>query len=503
MLQLYDQYNKPFSVDASYKSASSVRRAGAAWSSSTGSADADFIPNQEMLRARNRNEVRNNPLIAAGVITLLDNVIGDGLRAKPKIDREVLQLDDMTADKIDQIIESEWDLFTCSQECDLSRLQVFGSLQRLAFSSRLESGDALILLPFFSRGDTPYRTRIQIVESDRISNPNNAMNVPGMIAGVQMDSNAAPQYYHVREDHPGNMFFMFSAAANSWKKVRAWSNDGTRRNAWLYFERKRPGQTRGIPYFAGVLEEAKQLDRYKDAELMAAVISGMFTVFIKSADGATAELIGALPMQNNESGKSYTTTSDMGLGYGSIVGLANNEAIEIANPQRPNREYTNFVKTNMMQFCAGIGLPYEVVMKTFDASYSASRGSLLEGWKTFRSLRVHHANEFCQPVYEKWLTEAVALGRIPAPGYLNDPLLRRAYSKCQWVGPPMGNLDPVVEIEAAVLKIQHGLSSLDIECTELGRDWRQVNSQLRKEREVRLASGLIQPQTQGALNVAT
>ncbi len=44
---------------------------------------------------------------------------------------------------------------------------------------------------------------------------------------------------------------------------------------------ERPGQRRGVPVLAPVIEALKQLGRYTDAELVAAVVSGLFTVFVK------------------------------------------------------------------------------------------------------------------------------------------------------------------------------------------------------------------------------
>jgi capsid protein len=46
-------------------------------------------------------------------------------------------------------------------------------------------------------------------------------------------------------------------------------------------------QSRGIPALAPVIESLKQLDRYAEAELMAAVVSAFFTVFIKTTGDDT------------------------------------------------------------------------------------------------------------------------------------------------------------------------------------------------------------------------
>ena len=82
------------------------------------------------------------------------------------------------------------------------------------------------------------------------------------------------------------------------------------------------------------------------------------------------------------------------------------------------------------------------------------------------------ARDFCQPVYEAWLTEAIAIGRIDAPGYFTDPLIRKAWSNAEWYGPVMGVLDPVKEVEASGLRVQLGLSTREKESAEMtGTSW--------------------------------
>ena len=62
------------------------------------------------------------------------------------------------------------------------------------------------------------------------------------------------------------------------------------------------------------------------------------------------------------------------------------------------------------------------------------------------------AKEFCQPTYEEWLAEAIAIGRINAPGFFNDPVIRRAWSRSEWHCPAPGPVNPVQEVQDAILK---------------------------------------------------
>ena len=83
------------------------------------------------------------------------------------------------------------------------------------------------------------------------------------------------------------------------------------------------------------------------------------------------------------------------------------------------------IQARIEQMAAALEIPSEVLYKQFSTSYSAARGALNEFWRTTGMHRDWFADSFCQPVYEMFLAEAVALGRINAPGFFTDPLCGR------------------------------------------------------------------------------
>ena len=97
--------------------------------------------------------------------------------------------------------------------------------------------------------------------------------------------------------------------------------------------------------------------------------------------------------------------------------------------------------------------------------------------------------------YEIWLTEAVARGRISAPGFLTDPILRQAYLGSEWIGPSQGQLDPTKEVQAAVMAIENGLSTREAEAVKLNGSQYSTNAdKLAVENEhLRAANGGNQP----------
>ena len=104
-------------------------------------------------------------------------------------------------------------------------------------------------------------------------------------------------------------------------------------------------------------------------------------------------------------------------------------------------------------------------------------------------------DDFCKPIYEIWLTEAVARGRISAPGFLTDPIIRQAYLGSEWIGPSQGQLDPTKEVQAAVMAIENGLSTREAEAVKLnGSQFSSNADKLAVENEqLRAANGGNQP----------
>jgi capsid protein len=112
--------------------------------------------------------------------------------------------------------------------------------------------------------------------------------------------------------------------------------------------------------------------------------------------------------------------------------------------------------------------------------------------------------DFCRPVYEIWLAEAVARGRISAPGFFMDPIIRAAYLGSDWVGPSQGQLDPEKEINAEILAIEHGFSTHEQSTIKLnGGQWSANVKQLTVENQQLQEAGLDSSQKSGPEEMLT
>ncbi|MBQ4494350.1 MAG: phage portal protein, partial [Selenomonadaceae bacterium] len=236
-----------------------------------------------------------------------------------------------------------------------------------------------------------------------------------------------------------------------------------------------PDQFRGVPVIAPVIEALKQLSRYSDAELSASIIRSFFAIFFTQPNTNWS-------LNEIADDAVDDTAKEFKIGSPSVTSLPRGldvKSIDSSNSQSTFAEYTAAFLKNI---CAAIGLPAEVVLKTFNASYSASRAALLQAEDEFKARRAAFVNDFCKPVYEQFLTEAIALGRIDAPGFFDDPIRHQAYLNADWLSQKNNVLDPAKEVQAAILRINNGLSTKEIEVANLsGRDYDDIKDNIRSD----------------------
>lgn len=447
------------------------------WNYAGGSWREDINDNLSILRQRSRDLYSGVPIATGAVKTMRTNVVGRGLMLKPTVDAEVLGITAEEAQELEKRISREWALWAESPDCDMMRIDNFYELQQLAFLNWLISGDCFALLPVKPRRNQPYDLRVQLVEADRVSSPYDADTFDNrIVGGVEVDKDGEVVAYHISKHHP----LSYANSDITWQRVRAYGEKTGRRNVLWLGTRERIDQRRGVPFLAPVIEALKQLGRYTDAELVAAVVSGMYTVFIEHEDNSEDNAIGSAIPEEQQIDEDDETTLE--LAPGAILDLGDGEKANATSPGRPNQNFTGFVEAICREIGAALEIPYELLLKHFTASYSASRGALEEAWKMFKMYRTWIANDFCQPVYEEWLAEAVAKGRIKAPGFFADPLRHRAYCRAQWNGPARGLLNPVQEVNAAVTRVQNGFSSRSAETMEMaGGDYYSNCEQLKQE----------------------
>lgn len=481
-----------FFTGGGYDGGSAGRRETNTWTPFPSDADSSSLYDLPALRSRSRDAERNQPIATGAIGTTCMNVVGSGLKLQSMVDAEFLGLTDEQAAAWQRTTERRWNLWANSKDCDLERTRNFAASLDAILFQRLVNGESFVLLPVVPLAGLANPLRLQLVEADRVGNPDLQVDRTGLVAGVEKDRHGAPVAYHILRGHPGNLRYL-DQSRWQWDRYVAFNSRTGMRNV-IHFYRSRRGETRGIPMLAPVLEPLRMLTRYTQAELMAAVVSAMFTVFVKTPTGAglspLAPAPGARPVvtqaQDTSKGK-----PDLQLGNGLIVDLLPGEDVEFADPNRPNSGFDPFFLAMVRQIGIAIGIPYEVLIKHYTASYSAARAALLDAWAFFQTMRSDLVDNVCSIIYSVWMAQEVAQGTIAAPGFFASPLVRAAWLGSQWNGPSMKQINPKDEVEAAKIRVEEGFTTRAEETAQMnGGDWETKHRQRVKEEKMRKEGGL-------------
>ena len=458
------------------------------WRTSGGSPESDVIADLPTLRDRCADLERNAPVAASVVNSHCTNVVGTGLACNPQIDAEFLGLSEDAAQAWQKDAKRRWRAWAESPDCDLARTLDFYAVQDVALRGVLSRGDLLVITPRVARNGRT-RLALQLVEADRLCNPGLRANTATMTDGVECSAETGEAIaYHVCSHYPNDTL---ARNARTWTTIAARGNSTGRRNVLHLFRQLRPGLRRGVPVLAPVIEPIKQLTRYSEAELSAAVTSALMAVFLRMDPEAFQDLF------DDESRAKIVDKSTSWSGEieaGKVINLLPGEEPVSHNPGRPNAEFDAFTTSCMRQIGMAVGMPYEVLVMHFQSSYSAARGALLLAWRNFLGWRSWIAGALCQPVYELWLADEVAEGRISAPGFFADPVVRAAWCQSQWVGDGPGSIDPQKEVRAARARVALGTSTLEAESLlHDGVDWETKHRQQIKEAAARKEAGFSVP----------
>lgn len=487
----------PVSHDTPYAGASWVRKQLSNWFPIRAAADAELLQDQGTLVARSRDLDRNTGIAAGAIQTLLDNVVGTNLRLSCWPDYRALGKDEEWAEDWGRQVESLWKTWAESTAADVANRLTFNGLTTLVFRSVLQNGEALGLPLWMPRAETQWKTCVQLVDSDRLSNPANKPPTLALRGGVEMNPYGRPLAYYIRKatDWPG-MFMPGIGIGGEWEKIPAETDWGRKRVLHIYTQ-DRVDQTRGKPILAPVIEQFRMLDSYQRAELQSAIVNALVAGVIETPldPGTLADMVGGDPNAYLAAKNEYRVQ----LEAGTMFALYPGDKMTPFAPDRPAPQFAQFSEFVMRQIGVSMGLPYEQLMKDYSkTNYSSARAALLESWRYFTTRRSWLTTYWAQPIYELWFEEAVNAGQIDAPDFYN---LRLFYTRAKWIGPGRGWVDQVKEATAANLRIDAGISTLEAECAEQGLDYKDVIDQRMREKAQLQKAGLWkEPKPPGPVN---
>ena len=467
-------------VDTAYSGASVMRKELAQWTPMMEPPDAELLPEWSTLVARSRDLSRNHGIAASAFQTLTDNIVGTGFRLAAQPDYRALGKTIEWSEGWSRKTESLWRAYAESCYFDAAEKLNFASMTSMVLRTSFLSGEIFALPLWLERRRTPFATAYQLLEGDRISNPYYRPDGETLRGGIEIDSYGKELAYHVRKAGNDEYWMVpgYYLMTGTWERIPAETEWGRKRVIHIY-DQDRVGQTRGKPVLASILEQFKMFDHYQRSELQSSIVNALVAGFIETPmdQAQIADLMGGDPNGYLARKNEWKTQ----LKGGAMIPLYPGDKLASFAPSRPTSQYDPFTLTQLRHIATALNIPYELLIKDFSkTNYSSARAALLEAWRYFYSRRKWLQDNWCVPVYELWLEEAVNKGLIDAPGYY-EGFNSYFYSRAKWIGSGRGWIDPVKEAQAAIVRMDAGISTLEMECAEQGSDWQDVLEQRARE----------------------
>jgi lambda family phage portal protein len=475
----------------------------AGWRPSVRSVDASILFDKPFNDARGREMGREDGYVSGAESIYRDSVIGSCYRLNAAPDWKVLGATEAWADEFQQAAESLFSLYAESENSwiDASRHDTLTGLLRTAIGGYVSTGEVLASCEWLRSNLRPYSTAIQLIDTDRLSNPRGAMNTAYIRGGIERDIFGAPQAYHIRDGYPNDPFG-YNLKVFDWRRVPARKPWGRAMMIHVY-ERFRPDQTRGISSMVSVLKQMKMTQRFQDVVLQNAVVNATYAATIES------ELPRDLVMEVlGTDDKDLATRNQAYLG--AIAGWSEHakglvlDGVKIPHlypgtkmklqPAGTNGGIgTGFEESLLRHSASALGLSYEEFSRDFSkTNYSSARAAMTNTWKYMQSRKKMVSDRLATQIYWLWLEEAINAGDLPTfpSADFYDGQNKEAYGKCSWIGAARGQIDELKETQASVMKIAAGLSTLEAEGARLGSDWRELIAQRSREQKLALKLGV-------------
>jgi lambda family phage portal protein len=447
----------------SYDAAALTRRT-ADWLAPGGDANTAIGTHFVRLRQVARETVRNVPIAVRARAVLANNVIGPrGLLPVP------VGVDERQA----KIALDAWREWADSTACDVHGRMRFRGLMRLAFDAMCTDGEGVGRWRHLDEFEPP---KLQLLEAEYIEHTKHGENGEAgpIILGVEHDGMGRRAAYHMHRQHPGSTL----PADGLWKLDRVPAS-----SVLHLFHHDRPGQVRGVTWFAPVLVKIRDLQGWSDAEMMRKWTSAMFSVFVVEPQGVP-----------EDDGADYLTGQRERLSSGTIEHMPPGKDIRFAAPTA-DAGLDVFAKHIQREIAMGIGpggITYELATGDLSqVNFSSIRTGLLSHWQVVEAIRDDViVPQFCDPAWVRVQLAQVARGRL------------REVPRVRWIGQPMPLTNPTEEIRAKILAVRGSLSSLEDAQREMGSDPDELLEELARDFKRLEAAGVVSDSNPSQTNTA-
>lgn len=401
------------------------------WIAPATDADSEIGKAASLLRARSRDLVRNNPLAANAVQTLVSSLVGAGIRPR------AATRDPELNKRIDELFK-EW-----AMGCDFYGLTDFFGLQSLAVRQMIEGGEVLSLRQRGRGMRVPLQ--IQLKEADhlddaKIETGNGARRI---IQGIEYDAEGRRVAYWILPEHPGSQ--TRTLLAGRYESVRVPAAQIAH-----MFERQRM-QNRGVPWAAPVMRTLRDMDDWQLAEMVRKKTEACLVGIVIGGDQDT-------PVAPKVQRADGTTAEQFEPGMFAYANGA--QDIRFNQPTNAGGLY-EWMRVQGTILAAGFRVPYALLTGDLSQSnFASSRVGLNEYRRMIDMMQWQIVIPmFCQPVWD-WFIEAanlsgqISVDRVPV----------------EWAPPSFESVNPLQDANADLVDVRSGFRTIPQMIAKRGYD---------------------------------
>lgn len=404
-----------------------------------------------------------------------DIVTDTGIKINPTINASILGLSADQADSFNESIRDRFDLFMSSKTAHRARKFTGYDMQRLYNKALITDNDCYVRFYFEKEADALSTVSFDFVDTLSIVGDGATSTASNLTSreGIRYDSRGRETAYFVQRV----------------------TQDGTVESVWV--PAKVNGRTimthgyiadlitqvKGISGLGHALDEFQKFTDFTQANIQKAIQHASMAFAVENTgdndpsdpfEGLMGEA-GMTPsalIPDSKTGDNLTDTEDTltinripdfvtgANGSLAIVNLRAKDTIKMLDSKSPPVGYDKFTSAFMANLAASARMPLEVLQMKFNSNYSASRAALLLFYRVAQIYRQKIDAEFLSPLYENWLAEEIASGRIQCHGW-SDPIIRAAWCSHSLIAAPVPNIDPLKNILSKEKELELSVVSHD------------------------------------------
>jgi lambda family phage portal protein len=452
---------------------------GSKYESGMSSSRLVVLHNHQALRQSARDMMYDSPECRALVTSAVDNIVDVGMKLKPVPVPEILKLSPEFLEQWSEDVALRFHMWANSKKSDRSRTNTYYQNQRLYQLFKQRDGDIFVRLYYNREKDLFNPLQIEFIDPNQIRGAEftSTYMQTGIDDGITRDSSGREIGYKIWN-------YNSQTGAYSETTIPAVGEKSGRIFMLHGYNPEYAGQGRGYSPLSHILQEFEKITDFRISTIQKAINQASFIGAIENEEKDPSNpLAGRVAGPIREYGSYPTPASDAQnvtdasttpiinwdampeatiTQPGSVLigNLRRGDKIKYLQDTSPSQNFDTFIGSFFASIAASTGWSIETVLKKFNANYSASRATLILCWRVANIQRLEQNSDFDNPIYEMWLSEEIAAGRIQAPGF-SDPLLREAWLNCEWAGIPMPSIDPLKNMQAAKLAVELGAETLD------------------------------------------